>query len=116
MMLILLYSYSFEMAIDQKMRNILQRHRIWKVSILFELTLDTFFPRFGAPSTLRLNILILVSALIIVDLQVFRSTAYAAVVLEIWASTSAIDFQSVVSYFLSRQILWPLQYLYHLEL
>lgn len=86
MMLILLYSYSFEMAIDQKMRNILQRHRIWKVSILFELTLDTFFPRFGAPSTLRLNILILVSALIIVDLQVFRSTAYAAVVLEIWAS------------------------------
>lgn len=113
MMLILLYSYSFDMAIDQKMRNILQRHRIWKVSILFELTLDTFFPRFGAPSTLRLNILILVSALIIVDLQVFRSTAYAAVVLEIWASTSAIDFQSVVSYFLSRQILWPLQYLYH---
>lgn len=47
MMLILLYSYSFEMAIDQKMRNILQRHRIWKVSILFELTLDTFFPSSG---------------------------------------------------------------------
>lgn len=60
-----------------------------------------------------LKILILVFVLVFIDLQMFRSAAYPPLALEIWVSTSAIDSPMWWSWFLSRQILWSLQYLYH---
>lgn len=60
-----------------------------------------------------LKILILVFVLVFIDLQMFRSAAYPPLALEIWVSTSAIDSPMWWSWFLSRQILWSHQYLYH---
>jgi hypothetical protein len=78
--LVLLYSSSFEMVFGQKMRSILRRHRVWKASSLVVMAFVTFqdsAPYRRTPSTLLLKILTLVWLLIFDDLQMLRSAAYA---------------------------------------
>jgi hypothetical protein len=82
--LVLLYSSSFEMVFGQKMRSILRRHRVWKASSLVVMAFVTFqdsAPYRRTPSTLLLKILTLVWLLIFDDLQMLRSAAYAPVAL-----------------------------------
>lgn len=78
MVLDLIYSSSMDMVFGNKMRSNLQRYRIWKVSILFEMFFVTFqdsAPYRRTPSTLLLTILNLVFMVILVDI----STRYFAV-------------------------------------